>query len=191
MNEISGEASPGKKLLVISDSHGNVPALTAVFSWAKELIPPKGTILACAYLGDGFPDLHKAAETAGFYSDWKLVRGNNDYGIQLPDAAVFNFGEHRFYMCHGHKHNLYSGHHVLLEAVKNNDADTVLFGHIHVPFFKNIEGISFINPGSVGQPRSNIGSTFAVVECPEGEPLCAEFFALNEKGLVENILINS
>jgi len=191
MNAASGEISPGKKLLVISDSHGNVSALTIVFNWARELIPPKGTICACAYLGDGFSDLHKAAEAAGFYSDWKLVRGNNDYGIQLPEAAVFNFADHRFYMCHGHKHNLYSGHHILQASVKNNDAEAVLFGHSHVPIYKNIDGISFINPGSVGQPRSNIGSTFAVVECHECEPLKVEFFTINETGQVREIKIDN
>ncbi|MCL2277516.1 MAG: YfcE family phosphodiesterase [Treponema sp.] len=191
MNAVSGESSPGKKLLVISDSHGHVSTLTIVFNWARELIPPKGTICACAYLGDGFPDLHKAAEAAGFYSDWKLVRGNNDYGIQLPEAAIFNFVDHRFYMCHGHKHSLYSGHHVLLAAVKSNNADAVLFGHSHVPVYKVIDGISFINPGSVGQPRSKIGSTFAVIECPEGEPLNVEFFSLGENGQVKKVKIDN
>ena len=179
----------GKKLLVISDSHGHISALTAVFKWAKDLIPPNGTICACAFLGDGFSDLQKAAEAAEFYSDWKLVRGNNDYGIQLPEAAVFDFADHRFFICHGNRHGIYGGYHILQAAAKNNNADAALFGHSHVPFYKNSDGILIINPGSVGQPRNRTGATFAVIECPEGEPLKVEYFGIDSQKSIKNIIL--
>jgi len=179
-----------KRLLVISDSHGNVRALKTVFTWAKEQMPPKGSICACACLGDGLSDLEKAADAAGFYCDWKLVRGNNDFGFQLPEAAVFDFADHRFFMCHGHKQSIYSGYHILQAAAKNNDADAALFGHSHVPFLKISDGITLINPGSVSHPRSETGATFAVIECPLGEPLIIEFFGISEKQTIQKIMIN-
>jgi putative phosphoesterase len=176
-----------KKLLVFSDSHGSVTILKSVFNWAKDHIPPNGTISAAACLGDGVSDLRTAADTTGFYSDWKLVRGNNDYGISLPEAAVFSFCEHRFFMCHGHRHNLHGGYHSLLAAAKNNDADVVLFGHTHVPFQKKIGGILLVNPGSVSRPRNWIGSTFAVIECIEGKPLQVEFWGISERGTIKKV----
>ena len=177
----------GKKLLVFSDTHGSVTALKAVFNWAKDHIPPNDTICAAACLGDGLADLRKAADAAGFYSDWKIVCGNNDYGIHAPETVVFDFADHRFFMCHGHRQSLYGGYHALIAAAKNTGADAALFGHSHVPLFKSMEGISLINPGSVGRPRSRIGSTFAVIECIEGEPLKAEFFGIDNKMAIKKV----
>jgi len=179
-----------KKLLVFSDTHGSVNDLKAVFKWANDHIPPNGTICAVACLGDGLSDLQTAADTTGFFCDWKIIRGNNDYGFQVPETAYFDFAERRFFMCHGHRHNLYSGYHLLLAAAKNTESDTVLFGHTHTPFFKIIDGIYIINPGSLGRPRSNIGSTFAVLECIEDEPLKVEFWGVSNKGIIKKVKVS-
>jgi len=176
-----------KKLLVFSDSHGSVTALKAVFNWAKDYIPPNGTICMTACLGDGLSDLGKAADETGFYSEWKLVCGNNDFNIHAPEAAVFDFCEHRFYMCHGHRQALYYGFSKLLTISKHNEAEVALFGHSHVPYCKKENGILLVNPGSVGQPRSAIGATFAVIECTEDEPVKAEFFGIKAKGSIKKI----
>ena len=179
----------GKKLLVISDTHGNRPALKAVLSWAKDRMPPNDTICCAAFLGDGAYDLRMAAEAAGFYSEWKLVRGNNDYDSSLPDSAVFDFAGRRFFMCHGHRHSLYGGYHALLAAANSNNADVVLFVHTHVPFQKKAGGILLLNPGSAGSPRSRIGATFAVIECTDGQPLKAEFLGIDAKGEIKKVNI--
>jgi len=176
-----------KKLLVFSDSHGSLSALKALFNWAKERHSPNGTIIASAFLGDGFSDLQKAAEATGFLSDWKIVCGNNDYTHHIQEAAVFDLADHRFFMCHGHRQSIYRGYHLLLSAAKNNGADVALFGHSHVPFYENIDGISLINPGSVARPRSKTGATFAVIECPEGEPVIVEFFGVDDNGVIKKI----
>jgi len=168
-----------KKLLVFSDSHGSIGALKMVFKWANDHIPPNDTICSAACLGDGLSDIRSAADATGFYSDWRIVCGNNDYGIQAPEAAVFDFADNRFFICHGHRQSLYGGYHTLVAAAKNNDANVALFGHSHVPFYKITEGISLINPGSVGRPRSRIGSTFAVIECKEGEPIDVQFYGIS------------
>ena len=36
----------GKKLLVLSDTHGSVSALKTVLNWAKDRVPPNDTISA-------------------------------------------------------------------------------------------------------------------------------------------------
>ncbi|MCL2801761.1 MAG: metallophosphoesterase [Treponema sp.] len=179
----------GKKLLVFSDSHGSISVLKAIFKWANERIPPNGNICAAVCLGDGLSDIQIAAKETGFYSDWKIVLGNNDYGISAPEAAVFELAEHRFFICHGHRYNLYGGYNTLLAAAKHNDADAVLFGHSHVPLFKNINGTALINPGSAGRPRSRTGSSFAVIECIEDKPLLVEFFGIYNNGSIRKIKI--
>ena len=174
-----------KKLLVLSDTHGRLSYLQTVLNWAKDRIPPKDVICLSVFLGDGISDLHQAVKTTGYYSDWKLVRGNNDYGSQYPESDVFDFVNFRFFICHGHRHSLYSGYHSLINAAVSNGANVVLSGHSHVPHFKNMNGIQLINPGSAGSPRSKIGATFAVIECAEGKKLNVEFWGINEKGIVK------
>jgi putative phosphoesterase len=161
-----------KKLLVISDSHGHISALRAVLNYGKDIAPD------CAvFLGDGIQDIDRAA--AGFSCVWHKVRGNNDPVYNVPEAAVLDFGGHRFFLCHGHRYSLYRSNDTLIAAARNNGADTVLFGHIHVPSLINEDGLLLINPGSVGRPRSNAGATFAVIECLPETPLKVEFFGID------------
>ena len=167
--------------MVLSDTHGNVAPLIKVMNWARDRLPPNDSICAATFLGDGISDLHKAVDATGFFCDWKLVCGNNDYGHLTPESVVFDFCGYRFFMCHGHRHGVYVSYHSLVTAAQSNEANVVLFGHAHVPFYKTVEGILLLNPGSVGRPRSRIGATFAVIECIEGEPLKTEFFRIGEQ----------
>jgi len=178
-----------KKLLVFSDSHGNVRTLKAVFNWAKDHIPPNDTICAAAFLGDGISDLEYAADETGFFTDWKLVMGNNDFGIVMPETLTFEFEGHYFFMCHGHRFNLYSGYNLLVNAAKNAGAEAVLYGHTHIPYYKIVNGITLINPGSVGRPRSRIGASFAVLECPVNKPFIVKFFEIGVQGKIKEVKI--
>ncbi|MCL2266541.1 MAG: YfcE family phosphodiesterase [Treponema sp.] len=180
-----------KKILVFSDSHGSVSALKNVFAWAKDHLPPDDSICAAACLGDGLSDISKAADETGFYSDWKIVRGNNDFNIHEPEAAVFDFAGNCFFMCHGHRHGLYGGIFSLLSAAKNNKANTALFGHTHVPFKKNVDGVLLVNPGSVSRPRSGMGSTFAVIECAEGSQPDVVFYGIGDRGSIYKVKVHN
>jgi putative phosphoesterase len=178
-----------KKLLVLSDTHGNINALRAVFRWAKDHIPPNDTIVSSAFLGDGVADLQYAAETEGFYTDWKIVSGNNDYNITMPEVLTFEFAEHQIFMCHGHRYSSYGGYNTLVAAARNSNADIALCGHSHIPFNKTMSGVRIINPGSVGRPRSRIGATFAVIKCPEDKPLIVNFFGIGVQNVIHELEI--
>ena len=176
-----------KKLLVFSDSHGDVSAVKAVFAWAVDHLPPKDSICTVAFCGDGLADLQQAADATGFYSDWKLVGGNNDYSFSLASSTVFDFADHRFFMCHGHRHNIYSNFHTLAAAGRASEADIVLFGHAHVPVKYTEDGILIVNPGSISRPRSKVGATFAVIEC--GEKVDVVFYGIIGRGLIREVKI--
>jgi len=178
-----------KKLLVLSDTHGHRSSLCAALNWAKDRLPPEDSICCAAFLGDGLSDLRPAADTTGFFCEWKLIRGNNDYEHSIPESVVFDFADHRFFMCHGHRHSIYGGFHVLVNSARSNDADIVLFGHAHVPFYKNVNGIQIINPGSVGNPRSRLGAAFAVIECIPGEIPKVDFMGINSKKEIKKLKI--
>jgi len=44
----------------------------------------------------------------------------------------------------------------LFSTDEKNEYDFVLVGHSHEQFFVNVDGLLFLNPGSVGQPRDYI-----------------------------------
>ena len=164
-----------EKLLVISDTHGEIPALTTVLKWAKGY-----GVGAAAFLGDGIHDMSEATAAAGFSPTVKMVRGNSDRAesVPLPEAAFMDFAGHRFFLCHGHRYSLHGNFNTLIAAARNNKADAALFGHTHVPFSKTINGLLLVNPGSVSRPRSNIGATFAIIECLPKMPLKATFWII-------------
>lgn len=39
------------------------------------------------------------------------------------------------------------------EGKADAQADIIVFGHTHVPFHRNVEGVDFVNTGSVGRPK--------------------------------------
>jgi putative phosphoesterase len=176
MSGILSEYMTGKKLLALSDTHGNIPALEAVLNWAAD-----GKIDTAVFLGDGLQDFHRAA-AAGFSPEWIKVKGNNDYAPSVPEAAVFNFCGHRFFLCHGHRYRLYSGYDALTAAARNAEAEAVLFGHAHVPVFQTAGNVLLINPGSIGRPRGTAGATFAVIGCVPGKPLDVKFWSVGSRG---------
>jgi putative phosphoesterase len=178
-----------KKLLVFSDTHGSVSSLKAVFAWANKYTPPNGAICGAAFLGDGLADLQPAADATGFFCDWKVVRGNNDFGFSTPETAVMEYADNYFFLCHGHRHSLYGGFHSLVAAASNNGANVVLYGHSHIPNVRTMDGILLVNPGSVGRPRSRVGATFAVIECKSGEPLEVKFYGIDHGKIKELKLI--
>ena len=163
------------KLLVLSDIHGNMPAIAAVLKWADGELA--GSDMA-VFLGDGLRELSFAQRQAALSCEWKKVRGNNDDIPSIPESDVFDFGGHRFYLCHGHRHALYNGFNKLAAAALKAGADVALFGHIHVPFLENVNGVLLVNPGGIGRARSSAGETFAVIECMPEKPLAVRFWGI-------------
>jgi putative phosphoesterase len=168
-----------QRLLVLSDTHGHNSFLEAVLRWACQ-----DTFDAAVFLGDGIEDLRRAAALTGFSCEWKVVRGNNDYAVSVPEAAVVDFGGRRFFLCHGHRYTLYNGNDRLIAAARKMQADVALFGHTHVPSLENTPGLLLVNPGSIGRPRSDIGSTFAVISCPPGKPIDVRFWQIGPPGTI-------
>jgi putative phosphoesterase len=191
-------------VLIISDSHGNVPALTAVLSWAQA---PSGispsAFIAAIFLGDGENDLGPASAQTGFALPWYKVQGNGDHGFSTPASMILeipqsktgkeaNFGlssrnpdtssSRKIFLTHGNHYRVETGYEALASAAHANGAEAALFGHTHVPFCATLDGIFLLNPGSIDRPRSRIGPSFAVLDCPPSGPLSARFYQLVPRG---------
>ncbi len=55
------------------------------------------------------------------------------------------------------------------ELAKGAEADVVLCGHTHDPFVRRVDGVWFVNPGSVGRPEGgDWRASYAVLEFSDG-----------------------
>jgi len=159
---ISGSYS----ILVLSDSHGDIQALTTVLEWAQDK-----AFTGAVFLGDGAEDLTFASAIAGFTLSWSTVRGNVDTNFNIPGTLVLEIPKNsrtprKIFLSHGNIYRVEEDCRALAAAARANGAEAALFGHTHIPCCAMLEGIFLLNPGSIGRPRSKLGPTFAVLECP-------------------------
>ncbi len=162
-------------VLVFSDIHGDVYSLKAVFSWAK-----KHHIDAAFFLGDGYDDVSQAKRETGFAGSLEMVRGNGDSVHHVPYTKTLEFAGHTFFITHGHLSRVSEGFAGLIAAAKSTGADAALYGHTHIPFWEEAEGLLILNPGSIGSPRSKKGSSFAVIECPPNEWFMIRYWRIKD-----------
>jgi len=145
------------KLLVLSDSHGHVEKL-------KEIILKHKEADAVIFLGDGAWDFENAVNTCGIGVDKIIcqVKGNCDRASSKPDKLVTEFENVRFLITHGHDQNVKYGIWGLVEEAKKQKCTVALYGHTHYKSYMVKEGITLINPGSVGDEK------YCVVEVADG-----------------------
>lgn len=136
------------KVLVISDTHKLI---------REELFP---YLEECDYIihaGD-FDDIN----TFHFFSGYKnifMVRGNNDFSINLPDFNQFEIDNKKFFLIHD----------IADLCGQIPDVDVVVFGHSH-KFHNEIKGNTlFLNPGSIGPKRFNLDISFCILEIENQE----------------------
>lgn len=156
-----------RKLIVISDSHGNTRNLTKLFEMHRDAD-------AFIHLGDGAYEFSRLCRQFGVigYS----VLGNCDSRFICSDAqdpyTVAHFANYRFFMTHGHLYGVKSGRETLIAHAKKAlpDVDFVLYGHTHLPENRYIpaenEGekpLYLINPGSISLPRQSGTPTYALI----------------------------
>lgn len=164
-------------MLVVSDSHGNCPSLAMILRWAK-----RREIGAFVFLGDGVGDLAPASELADFYPPWNVVRGNGDWQSDVPLSITLEFAGHRFFVCHGHINRVKENLSSLIIHAQAAQAEAALYGHTHIAFWEEINGILVLNPGSVGQPRSHAPASFATISCPPSKWFVIHYWTIKAGG---------
>ena len=155
------------KLCVFSDSHGNAGNMIAAIERERPAL--------CFFLGDGERDLDTVRErfpALPFYA----VRGNCDGRSKLSASLVCAVGGVRIFACHGHRYDVKyeSVPESLLSAAKEAGADAALFGHTHRAYLARRDGVTLLNPGSIGRGEK---PCYGVL-LPEGGVLRAELKTL-------------
>jgi hypothetical protein len=142
-----------KKILVLSDSHGNIQNMIyAVKQTRPDMI---------FHLGDCWSDaeqLHRKFKNIPM----EHVPGNCDCTLEPPERILYIEGK-KILLCHGHAYNVKMGLLSLEYAAKEKEVDLALFGHTHRVFYDLHNGIGMFNPGSIGAPGFGIPPSYGIL----------------------------
>ncbi len=147
------------KILVVSDSHGMVTALS-------KIVRRQTKAEVVLFLGDGerdFDEVRKEFPEKMFIG----VRGNNDWYSSLKNTELITIEGVRIFMTHGHTYHVKYGLSELKMSGRAEKADIVLFGHTHSQYTEYEDGMYIMNPGAVmGYP-----SEYGVIDIQNGQIL--------------------
>lgn len=126
------------KFLITSDIHGHLDALIDVASKHQDIN---------YHLNAGDMCLDQKQ-----YERYHLitVKGNNDFRSNEPYFRILELEGLKVFISHGHIEHVKFGLEKLVIKAKMHQADICIFGHTHERYMMVIEGILFINPGSLG-----------------------------------------
>ena len=148
-----------KKVLVLSDSHGDVDAMErAVARERPDLI---------LHRGDLCRDFDELQRRLPMTQAMQNVCGNCDGFTEVPDQRVLLVEGKRILMMHGHRYEVKLGYSRAMWAAREAEADILLCGHTHIALDRDLMGLHLMNPGSCRGRRG----TYGVIELGEGEPL--------------------
>lgn len=142
-------------IIVISDTHGDFDVL-------YDIVTRNRNADLFIHLGDGEREYYDVRnlfpEKAFLY-----VKGNNDWD-NYPLSHTVSLDGHKFYMTHGHSFSHSSMESFISATAKVNGCDIALFGHTHVPFYMEVDGVHLFNPGSPSRPRGMSRPSFGIIK---------------------------
>ncbi len=158
------------KLVVFSDSHGNIRDMIDIVKQRKS------DIYAVIHLGDCMKDADALSREFPLMPVC-TVSGNCD-GFFLSEMCdtekTVEFAGVKIFVCHGHSCGVKASRDTLAYKAKNKGAKLALYGHTHVAKCENIGGITVLNPGSISCPRSAEPPSYAIIEVENGNIVSAE-----------------
>ncbi len=139
------------KLVVVSDNHKNSIILNSVI----EKYQNEDVVMI--HCGD-------SEMPSSLLRNFICVRGNNDFDVDFPLFRIVDFADHKIYITHGHKEIIFGSKNHLLQKAKSLGCSLVLYGHTHIFEDLMLEGIRFVNPGSMRYNRDGTRTSYAEIE---------------------------
>lgn len=145
-----------KRILVFSDTHSNINLCID----AINRIPADMIIHAGDYVRDAedlqsiFPD-----------KDIRYVQGNGDYFTKAPRKLIVELDGARILVVHGHEQRVKyePAYNSLISLAADEECNVAVFGHTHITFEDEINGIKLLNPGS-----AKYGGSYGIIEIEDG-----------------------
>ncbi|MCC8196328.1 MAG: YfcE family phosphodiesterase [Ruminococcus sp.] len=145
------------RIIAFSDSHG-------LHARVEDLINrTKDTTDIYLFAGDVLKDVRNIPE---MFPDIKLVTvpGNCDYTCYDVPIQVIEAAGKKIILTHGHLHHVKYGLESLQELAYQNRADVVVYGHTHCRACDYINGIYYVNPGSLALPKDGFPPSYATID---------------------------
>ena len=148
------------KILVLSDSHSGLSFMRRCIRTVK----PDAMIHLGDYYDDGeamaeeFPNI-RIHQVPGNCDKYRMIRYE-------PEVRCYPVGGVKFYMTHGHLHNVKINICRLVLEARKLDAQVVLYGHTHVAdCHREADGLWVMNPGACGSTGGSVG----LIEISDGQ----------------------
>jgi putative phosphoesterase len=136
------------RFLIFSDTHGLREPMNELY----KLYPNDGIL----HLGDYIADAKWMLDRTNGHPVYQ-VKGNCDYGANGLEQQLLELGGVKILMMHGHRFGVKSGYGAALAEGLRQGAQVVLFGHTHIPFMEQRNGVLLMNPGSLHNPNREYG----------------------------------
>lgn len=129
------------KTLICSDSHTRLDYFQEVLNLEK----PELVIFAGDHSTDAI-DMSYLFD----YIPFIIVKGNTDYyDYHTKEKHIFELDGKKVLLTHGHLHGVKMNLKELEMEATNSKVDICIFGHTHIPFHVENNGITFLNPGAL------------------------------------------
>ena len=149
-----------KRIIALSDSHGDVNALRD----ALDLAAKRGKINAVVFLGDGAADFEQIRPSLVKQGiQCHVVRGNNDWSSREEAEILFSVNGVKIFATHGHMWHVKYGIERLWFAAREREAQVALYGHTHREKIDLEYNITFVNPGAVCEHYGKNRSAYAEI----------------------------
>ncbi len=145
-----------KKILVFSDSHGNINNIARIITLHKD-------IDIIIHLGDYVRDVLRIGKENP-NREINFVGGNNDWAYNYPTEKTIEVCSKKIFITHGHIYKVKQGLTELIEKGKQLNVDLICFGHTHCSAEVYEEGMMLINPGSINISVNQNKSTYCILE---------------------------
>jgi len=158
------------KLVIASDIHGSLYYTNKLLD---RFVTEKGDKLII--LGDFYyhgprnplTEEYNPGDVAKALNGYKhcliAIKGNCDAEVdqlisefEMQERVDLPYEGKTITLTHGHRYNL--------DNVPFDCGDVMLYGHFHVPFIKEENGVVFASPGSVSLPKLNSKHSYMVIE---------------------------
>lgn len=135
-----------KKITVISDTHGNIPAI-------QKLFPIFAESDMIIHLGDTSTDGQVIRRE--FPNKTYLLNGNCDLSKLGEDELVLEVEGIKIFACHGDKYGVKRGYDNIAYKAEQEGYKVALFGHTHAPIEKTVGETTLFNPGTLRRYATN------------------------------------
>ena len=151
------------RILVISDTHGELDRFWKVFNKLNKETP----VQMIVHCGDYIEDAKEIRMRSGI--PVVAVKGNCDGEYSHDGYSILETEAGDFLVAHGHMHDVGFSLQKLYYTALDNNCIGALFGHTHRSAVVETGDLYMMNPGSLSQPRDGSGGTFGILETFEDE----------------------